>query len=88
MEINVTLSPEVTERVSEDDLAQLDLSVRSLIKAGVLIVDNESDVVVDMDVFREVALGSTAIQEGYKTYGQDTQGFVKYPFMPLVDLDQ
>lgn len=80
MEINVTVSPEVSERIDGVDLTQLDLSVRSLISAGILIVEDESDVFVDIDFFKDVALGSEAIQEGYAIYGRDDHGFVQYPF--------
>lgn len=79
-DVTLNITPEVYEKVSKNELTQLDRSIKSLIKAGILMVRDESDVQVDMEFVHIISLGSHEIQEGYELYGQDEHGFVVYPF--------
>lgn len=79
-QIKVIVDPRIIKSVPELNVDELQLSVISLIKAGIIATDNDNSITVDIDLLREVIAGSEKINDAYDEYGIDEHGFVAYPF--------
>ena len=79
-QIKVIVDPRIIKSVPELNVDELQLSVISLIKAGIIATDNDNSITVDIELLKEVIAGSANINDAYDEYGIDEQGYVVYPF--------
>lgn len=79
-QIKVIVDPRIIKNVPELNVDELQLSVISLINAGIIATDNDNSITVDIELLKEVIAGSANINDAYDEYGIDEQGYVVYPF--------
>lgn len=81
--IKLSIDRELYESFSKEDMAELTDWVSTLIEAGAIEADENDEVVLDRDFIKGIVNVLENVKEVRNRYGQDEEGFVKYPFGEL-----
>jgi Ca2+-binding EF-hand superfamily protein len=78
--IKVILDTVIEQSIQEHELEEFISRIQQYVEHGFLVPTSDNEIFVDVELIQRLHQGAEAVRAAFKQYGQDEDGYVKYPW--------